>query len=109
VLTEEGAGIAAGGDRANLNHGVTKQQAEHLSACITGSTCHRSPYSHPHEYAMADKLMHFRISRAGERVSRTCRTTKRQAWSRSRNAVSPERRADRSNAPSAKPVEDLVG
>jgi hypothetical protein len=40
-----------------------KQQAEELSACITSGACHRSPYSHPHEYAIVDNFMHIGISK----------------------------------------------
>lgn len=72
MLAEECAGIGVGGDCADLNAGMGKQQAEQLSPCITGGTCHRRPYSHSHEYATTDKLMHFRLmtrSRCGDQTA----------------------------------------
>jgi hypothetical protein len=62
VLTEDGSGIGARGQGPDLDLGVSEQQPEQLSACITCGACHRNPRSHPHEYAIVDNFMHLGVS-----------------------------------------------
>jgi len=65
VLAEEGSRIGACRYGPDLHVRVGKQQPEQLSACITCCTCHCDPYSHPHDYATDNKVMHINISRRG--------------------------------------------
>ena len=44
---------------------MTKQQPKQLSACITRGAGYSGSYSHSHDYAIYDKVMH-KLSQASE-------------------------------------------
>ena len=58
VLAEECSRIGASRHGPDLHLRMRKQQSEQLSARIASGACHRSPHSHPHEYAMIGNFMH---------------------------------------------------
>ena len=70
VLAEECSRIGACRHGTYRHVWMGKQQPEQLSACITCGACHCNPYSHPHDYATHDKVMHDSVSRRGVVVSR---------------------------------------
>ena len=94
VLAEECSRIGACRHGPYRHVRMRKQQPEQLSACITRCTCHCGPYSHPHDYAIHDKVMHDSVSRSEAVVfGASSRAAEMPTWSASPacQALRPDR------------------